>query len=305
MAAKSNTDLTTKIKENKNGAPSVANQVRGYLEKMKSEIAMALPKHCTPDRMARMALTEIRSTPALLKCSIESLMAGVMKASQEGLEFGTNRCYLVPYWNKKKQMHEATYIRGYLGAVDLVRRTGELVSIGADFVCVNDDYEFEKGFEPKCRHVPRYGNRGDLLGFYAYAVLKDGGKQADFMTLEEVEAIRQRSKAKDSGPWVTDYNEMGKKTVLRRLCKLLPLSIEVQQALQEDTEREFGASAIEINLGDELDQDPETPNADSPASDDAEPPPGGGVSGSSDEEFTADVEAQIRQAEMEEFGGAA
>ena len=252
--AKTNEELMNKL----SGAPvnkapkTIAGQVSDYLEKMKGQLAHALPKHITPDRMARVALTEIRTNPKLLECSIESLMASVMKASQEGLEFGTGDAYLVPYFNGKTKKMDAQYIRGYRGSLKLIRRSQEINSIGAYPVYSNDVFDLELGTSPKVTHKPALGtDRGELKGFYCTAEIKGQGHYIEWMSIEEVEAIKGRSKAKDFGPWVTDFIEMGRKTVLKRASKYLPMSIEIAQTIQEDDRREFQSdpNVFEMNLG--------------------------------------------------------
>lgn len=255
--AKSNEQLALRVEAAKTGQTSVANQLHHTLEKMKDQIKHAMPKHMSVDRMVRLCLTEVRSNPKLLTCQMESILACVMKAAQDGLEFGTGQCYLVPYKRSRKNpdgtwhnWYEAVYQRGYQGIIQLIRRSGDLSTIDAAPVYENDEFEFERGFNPQLKHKPNLrGDRGALLCFFAAAILKDGSKQGEVMTIAEVEAIRARSQAKDNGPWVTDYNEMGKKTVLRRLSKLLPMALEISRLVREEDENEYGKDAIDIDFG--------------------------------------------------------
>lgn len=262
--AKSNGELLTKMSNGNNGAEkplTVADQVGAYLntEAMRRQIATALPKHLTPERLSRIALTTIRTTPALMQCTIESLLGAIMQAAQLGLEPGIlGHCYFVPF-NKNiapkgapaKWVKEVTFIIGYRGLIDLARRSGQITTIASYPIYSKDKFECVYGFEQKLFHEPSFGDRGELIGFYSYAITKDGGKFADVMSLDEVKRIRDRSKSKDNGPWVTDFEEMGRKTVLRRMCKYLPMSVEWQTLTREDEEKEFGdATAIELNLGD-------------------------------------------------------
>ena len=260
--AKTNTELTSKLNQQlttngKAKTPTVADSVRMAIEKMKDQIALALPKHITPDRLCRITLTTIRTNTKLLSCSIESLLAATMQAAQLGLEPGLlGQCYFVPFGNS------VTFIIGYRGLIDLVRRSGQIVSLGASPIYSKDRFLYRKGFDEKLEHEPNFSDRGELIGFYAYATTKDGGRYADVMTLTEVNKIRSRSKAGNSGPWVTDFEEMGKKTVFRRLSKWLPLSIEQQAVIRSDEEKEYGTfdgqpvSAIELNLGSEAADSP-------------------------------------------------
>lgn len=209
--------------------------ISGFLEAYKGEIARALPKHMTADRMARIALTEVRKTPALTKCKPESLFGAVIQASQLGLEPGSalGQCYLIPFGQ------EVQFLIGYRGMIDLARRSGQIVSLEAHPVYEGDKFDCAFGLQSDLKHVPDWDNasRADpakLRFVYAVAKLKDGGVQFEVMSRGEVDAIRARSKAGRSGPWVTDYVAMAMKTVIRRLFKYLPVSIEMAQAIGQD-----------------------------------------------------------------------
>ena len=209
--------------------------INGFLTQYKSEIARALPKHLNADRMARVALTECRKTPALLRCKPESLFGAIIQAAQLGLEPGgaMGHCYLIPFGQ------EVQFIVGYRGMVDLARRSGQIVSLEAHGVYEGDKFECVFGLDSNLKHEPDWQNpnRSDpakLQFVYAVAKLKDGGVQFEVMSRAEVDAIRARSKAGRSGPWVTDYAAMALKTVIRRLFKYLPVSIEPQQAVSLD-----------------------------------------------------------------------
>jgi recombination protein RecT len=216
--------------------------INGFLTQYKSEIARALPKHLNADRMARVALTECRKTPALLRCKPESLFGAIIQAAQLGLEPGgaMGHCYLIPFGQ------EVQFIVGYRGMIDLARRSGQIVSLEAHAVYDSDHFECVFGLDSNLRHEPDWQNpnRTDpakLQFVYAVAKLKDGGVQFEVMSRAEVDAIRARSKAGRSGPWVTDYAAMALKTVIRRLFKYLPVSIELQQAVSLD-------EAVDANL---------------------------------------------------------
>jgi recombination protein RecT len=216
-------------------APTPAQTIAAYLKKMGPEIEKALPKHMDADRMARIALTTIRTNPKLLECSVPSLLGAVMQAAQLGLEPGLiGHCYLVPFKNNKTGQTDVQFIIGYKGMIDLARRSGNIESIYAHAVYSNDTFEYEYGLHPKLVHKPAMTDRGEFIGAYAVAHFKDGGYQFEFMPKEEIEKRRKRSKASNNGPWVTDYEEMAKKTVIRHMWKYLPISIEIQQQATQD-----------------------------------------------------------------------
>jgi recombination protein RecT len=209
--------------------PTPAQTIAAYLKKMGPEIEKALPPHMNADRMARIALTTIRTNPKLLECSLPSLMGAVMQAAQLGLEPGlVGHCYIIPYGK------EATFIIGYKGMIDLARRSGNIESIYAHAVYENDDFDYEYGLHPKLVHRPSMGERGGFIGAYAVAHFKDRGYQFEFMPRSEIDKRKQRSKSHKNGPWVTDYEEMAKKTVVRHMWKYLPISIEIQQMAAQD-----------------------------------------------------------------------
>lgn len=233
-------DLTKRLTASQTGVvkKDPGTTVAQYLEKMKDQIAKALPSHMDAARLSRIALTTIKNNPKLLECSIQSLMAGVMLSAQLGLEPGPlGHCYLIPYGR------EAQFQISYKGLMELARRSGTIESIEAHTVHEKDTFEIEFGLTPKLRHIPYLdGPRGKAKLYYALAKFKEGGSLPEFMTLEDIEAIRKRSKSGNNGPWVTDYHEMAKKTVIKRLAKNLPISVEFTNAVTQD-----GAVKVEID----------------------------------------------------------
>lgn len=189
-----------------------------------AQFQQALPKHISGERFARVALTALTRTPKLAECTQASLMRCLLDCSAMGLEPDGRRAHLIPYGTT------CTLIIDYKGMVELVRRSGDVTKLHADIVCENDEFECNMGDVTK--HVINYRKpRGDVYAAYAVATLKDGTTQAAVMTKDEIEAIRKRSRAGTSGPWVSDWNEMAKKTAFRRLCKWLTLSPEIRDAI--------------------------------------------------------------------------
>ena len=223
---------------------------------MQSQIKAALPRHMTPERLARIVTTEIRKVPKLAECTPVSFFGAVIQCAQLGLEPGNalGHAYILPYDKNTKdangnwsKLTEAQLIIGYRGMIDLARRSGQIVSIDARAVYEGDRFECRLGLDPHIEHEPDWNNPnrtdGARLQFvYSVAKLKDGGIQFDVMSRAEIEGIRARSKAKDKGPWVSDYVAMALKTVVRRLFKFLPVSIEMQTAVGLDERAEMGLS---------------------------------------------------------------
>jgi len=190
----------------------------------KKQFAMALPKHLSADRFLRVALTAFTRTPKLLQCTKESLTESLMDCSALGLEPDGRKAHLIPYGKVCK------LIVDYKGLVDLARRSGEIADIHADVVCENDFFEYSFGTNGNLEHKPAIKEKGVVIAAYSYVKLKDGSSSYEVMNLEEINAIRKRSKASGSGPWVTDWNEMAKKTVFRRHSKWLPVSSELMKS---------------------------------------------------------------------------
>jgi recombination protein RecT len=216
---------------------------RDMLEKAKPVLASVLPAHIKPERLIRIALAAISRNQDLLNCDQNSILQSVMTASQLGLEPNTplGHSYLVAYWNSKLQRKEAQFIPGYRGLIELARRSGSVQSISAHLVHDKDEFSYEEGTSPKIVHKPCLTNeRGKVRLAYAVAFLKDTPlPQVEVMTLDDLNKIKMRtaSKKKDGsivGPWVTDEGEMQRKTVVKRLCKYLPMTIELMQAVGID-----------------------------------------------------------------------
>lgn len=205
--------------------------IHGWLEKMQPELARALPAGgITADRLARIVLTEMRRNSKLAACTRESFGGALMTCAQLGLEPGsaTGEAYLIPFGR------EVTLIIGYQGMAKLFWQSPLARSLDAQVVHENDAFEYEYGLEPKLRHKPSLGNRGEAYLYYAVATLTTGGSAFVVMSKADVEAIRARSKAKNDGPWKTDYDAMAKKTAVRQLFKLIPKSPQLAAAIGQD-----------------------------------------------------------------------
>lgn len=235
-----------------------------------AQMALALPKSMTAERLTRIVMTECRKVPALMQCNQESFFGAVLQCAQLGLEPGSalGHCYLLPFGNGKSRdgRPNCQLIIGYRGMIDLARRSGQIVSINAYCVHEADEFEYELGLHPDIHHRPSpLAERGPVTYVYAVAVLKGGGVQFEVMSRAEIEAVRVQSKAGKSGPWVTHWEEMARKTVVRKLFKYLPVSIEAVRAVEIDEKSDRGEAVTEtdfidtefVDKGQEL--DPVTP----------------------------------------------
>lgn len=214
------------------------------------QMALAMPKSMTPDRLTRIVMTECRKTPALMKCAPESFYGAVLQCAALGLEPGSalGHCYLLPFGNGKDKSGRpnAQLIIGYRGMIDLARRSGQIISLQAWTVHAQDTFNYQLGLNPDIEHVPAsVADRGPVTHVYAVAKLKGGGVQFEVMSRAEIEKIRSASKAGNSGPWSSHWDEMAKKTVIRRLFKYLPVSIEAVRAVEIDEKTDRGEATTD------------------------------------------------------------
>lgn len=207
--------------------------------KFQAQIAAALPKFLDTEHFVRSALTEFRLNPALTDCSVPSVLGYFMQAAACGLEPASvlGQCYPVPFNNKKTGKKECQFLLSYKGMLSIARRSGEIASVIAEVVHEKDVFEIEYGLNPNLIHKPCIdGNAGPMIGAYVVVRFKGDGVEPliKYMPKSEIDKHRARSKASSSGPWVTDYEEMAKKTVFRSIFKWLPVSIEQVMATTGD-----------------------------------------------------------------------
>jgi recombination protein RecT len=230
--------------------PTEQRTVFQLIERQKPELEKALAGAMDVDRFARVVLTEIRRTPALLDCSPESLIGAMMLSAQLGLEPGPlGLVYLVPFKGAVE------FIIGYRGYIDLAYRSGLVKDVSAALVKPADSFEFRKGTRPFLDHTPHDAEDADPpIAAYAVARLKSGGTV--FEVIGEPDwrraQLRSASGSKGKGPWVTDTDAMIRKTAVRRLEPMLPKSAVFAHALAVDT-----TAPVLVDDGDTLTVDAE------------------------------------------------
>lgn len=233
-----------------------------------NEIQAALPQYIGKERFIRAAVTAQNINPKLRNCTPESFLNSCLQLAQYGLVPDGRNAHLIPY----KQT--CTLVIDYKGLVDLLWRTGKFAKIHADVVYTKDVFEYNLG--EVIKHVPQWsGDRGEAFLFYAIAITKEGQQISQVMTVQDVNKVRDGvfGSNKPDSPWTKWYEEMGKKTVFKRLTKFLPLSEEAQGAVDLDNQIET------TSFADERPAKVEEP----PPSTQETPPP-------SDEVIDADVE---------------
>ena len=212
--------------------------VKDLIEIRMPEIQKVLPSVISPQQFLRLTLNAIQSTPHLMECTMPSFYGAVMQCAQLGLKPNVNgEAYLIPFKNNKKGgVYECQFIVGYKGLMLLARRSGEVANIDAQTVYENDEFDLSYGFDPMLVHKPYLkGDRGKPVGFYATVMLKDGGKSAHYMTVEDAQKYGKRySKAYNNSPWMTDFEAMAKKSCLRQVLKYAPMSTDVDGAIRTD-----------------------------------------------------------------------
>ncbi|MGL5330176.1 MAG: recombinase RecT [Peptostreptococcaceae bacterium] len=210
--------------------------MKQMLTKMAKEIESALPSMVSSERFQRVALTAFSNNPKLQVCEPISFIAAMMESAQLGLEPNTplGQAYLIPY--KVKGVDKVQFQIGYKGLLELAQRSGKIKTLYAHEVRENDEFDIDYGLEQTLTHKPLMkGHRGDVIGYYAVYHLDNGGHSFIFQTKGEIlEHAKAKSKTFQYGPWQTDFDEMAKKTVIKKLLKYAPLSIEMQRAVTGD-----------------------------------------------------------------------
>lgn len=242
--------------------------LKGLIRSMEPEIKKALPSVITPERFTRMVFTALSSNPTLQECTPQSFLGAMMQSAQLGLEPNTpiGQAYLIPYRNHGRQ--ECQFQLGYKGLIDLAYRSGEIKDIQAHEVYENDVFEYEFGLEPKLKHIPAKTNRGEVILYYAVFHMVNGGYGFEVMSKEDIiNHAKRTSQAYGSSysPWSKYFDEMAKKTVIKKCLKYAPIKTDFVRAVASD---ETIKSHIAENMTDEPD---ETITIDAEASEDTVP----------------------------------
>jgi len=229
-----NDDLKSQLASRAENGTQGGETFQALLKRMQPQIEKALPKHISPDRMARVALTAYNSNSKLKECNPMSVLAAVLISAQLGLEVNTplGQAYIIPYGK------QAQFQIGYKGLLDLAYRSGEYQVIYAMEVYENDEFDFAYGLDPYLIHKPAREPKGEPVYYYAVYKTKNGGSNFRVWSREKIEKhAKKYSQAVQKGwtsPWKTDFDAMAKKTVLKDLLKYAPLSIEMAQQISTD-----------------------------------------------------------------------
>lgn len=209
--------------------------MKSTINKMSGEFKAALPPQIPVDKFIRTTLTAISMNPGLLQADRKSLLGSAMKAAQDGLLLDGREAAPVLFNTKSGPIVQYMPMVG--GILKKMRNSGEIASIGAHVVYDKDLFEYELGDDERIVHKPHLGTeRGQPIAVYAIAKTKDGAIYREVMSVADVEKVRAASRAANNGPWVNWWDEMARKTVIRRIAKRLPSSADLDQVLASDNE---------------------------------------------------------------------
>lgn len=252
--------------------------LKGLIKAMEPEIKKALPSVITPERFTRMVFTALSSTPKLASCTPKSFLGAMMQAAQLGLEPNTplGEAYLIPFMNHGTL--ECQFQVGYKGMISLAHRSGLYVQ--AHEVHENDEFDVEYGLEPKLVHKPVFKDRGPVIAYYGVWKDKDGISGFEIMSKEDVEAPARKysqSYSKGFSPWKSNFDEMAKKTVIKKALKYAPLTTEFIRGVTADGTIKSTLSEHMVDEEDEtvtIDTEAETMPADETVPDGVDPQTG-------------------------------
>ncbi len=227
--------MATQLAERRDNPVAV---IRQNLTAMAPEFEAALPKHISVEKFTRVAMTAIQNNPDLQQAERRSLFGSIVRLAQDGLLPDGREAAIVIFntkagdsWVKKAQAMPMI-----AGVLKKIRQSGDVAKVSAQVVYEKDEFVWHLGFDEDVTHNPPKLDepRGKPIGAYATAVLKDGSRLLEVMSLEEINRVRAVSKSKDKGPWVDWWSEMARKTVMRRLSKRLPMSTDLEDQFDRD-----------------------------------------------------------------------
>lgn len=221
------------------------------------QVKLTLPENMKPERLTKILLSACLQTPMLMEVNQLSLLQVLGKLAELGLEPGSamGHVYLIPFRNKAAGRVDVNVIIGYRGYIELARRSGTIQQIETHVVFREDKFDCAFGLNPRLLHEPSWnGSREDKDALVVYGIvrMKDGGVHTDVMSMDEIRKIRNRSQAwkfkPNSGPWHDDFLEMARKTVVRRICKMLSLSAEVRELERQDLDNAVEGSVVKPDV---------------------------------------------------------
>lgn len=230
---------------------SPATELGAFLDKLKPQMALALPQHMNANRMARLALTAFSTTPALQECTFQSIAASLMTAAQMGLEPGVQgQGYLLPYKDRKSGTTICTFVPGWKGLADLVSRAGR-ATVWTGSVFEGDSFDYALGDSPFIKHRPADDRADDarMTHFYAVGRVKDAQMPViEVWSTKKVEKhLNQYNKVGDRHYALasdSNFEMYARKVVLLQVLKYMPSSIELSSAIAASHAAEEGRNVV-------------------------------------------------------------
>ena len=227
MSEENNNTTTVVAKKDLPPAAMLKAVIKG--EAFKGAVSAFFGKEENRERFIQAAVNATVRVPKLVECDRNSFLMSLMQLAQMGLNPDGRNAHLIPYGRT------CTLVIDYKGMVTLALRSDKVSKVEAFEVYSNDHFRLINGEVEHIVDNP-FADRGDIVGFYAVCQFSDGTKKYEVMSKAQIDAVRARSRAGNNGPWVTDYNEMAKKTVFKRLSKWLPVTPDLQAAVEHDDE---------------------------------------------------------------------
>lgn len=216
-------------------------------------VETALPKDFNRERFVQNCLAVMNETPQLAKISPAQTIQGLLKGAYLGLDFMNRECYLIPYGNSVQ------FQTDYKGEVKFTKKYSvrKIKDIYAKVVREDDEFteEIVDG-NPSIDFKPLPFNGGDIIGAFAVVLYQDGGMAYETMSVSDINSVRNNySKASQSKAWKNSFDEMCKKTVLRRLCKHIETdfeSVEAHSAWEDGSGMDFATPTAPVSDREEV-----------------------------------------------------
>jgi recombination protein RecT len=211
-------------------------------DKVREEMALVIPPGVDVGVLMARAKAAVLSSPKLLECDPQSILLAVKKSIGCGLELNGRDCHLVPFSEKAGSgwVKKAQFIIDAKGYIALGLRCG-MKLITSELVFERDT--FRRWTDDNGRHLLHEPNdrepRGKIMGAFSYTVSGRDAVDFEYMTVDEIDGIKKRSAGfkQGFGPWLSDENEMRRKTVIRRHSKRWDIDTRFKRAMEDDDDK--------------------------------------------------------------------
>lgn len=225
-------------------------ELRTNIQRLESEFEKVLPSQIPVEKFTRVVMTAIQTTTGLLEANRQTLYSACLKCASDGLLPDGREAALVVFKGKGGPM--VVYMPMVQGLLKKVRNSGELSSLASHLIYEHDKFEYwtDDSGEHVAHRPVLFGDRGERVGVFAMAKTKDGGLYVEVMSATQIMDVKNTSKAKEFGPWSGPFeDEMWRKSVVRRLCKRLPMNTDLDDIIRRDDEICDVAEEKPVQLG--------------------------------------------------------